>query len=82
MSHPRSDRERHKDQVRRANKARYQAVKDLIAEYPDRYDELYAHYCSQVGVTPNPRPRLSTEELQAQIAELEARLRQQLGRAS
>jgi len=70
----RTDWERHKAQVAAANRARYKAVKKLIAENRDRFDELYAMHCEVEGVTPNPKPHVNADDLLKQIRELEARL--------
>lgn len=70
----RSDPEKHKAQVRAANRARYRAVQILISERPDRFDELYAQQASLEGVEPKPRGRVDALHLQHQIAELNARL--------
>jgi len=70
----RSDPERHKAQVRAANRARYKAVQLLIGENQERFDSLYAQQASLEGVDPKPRGRVDAAQLQDQIAELQARL--------
>lgn len=70
------DPDRHRAQVRARNRAYYAAVKDLIAEYPEQYRELYAREAARNGV--NPRPKLTeAEEIEKEIA----RLQRQLDRA-
>jgi hypothetical protein len=70
----RTDPEKHKEQVRAANRARYRAVQLLINENQERFDELYAAQASLEGVQPKPRGRVDAAVLQEQIAELQARL--------
>jgi hypothetical protein len=70
----RSDPEKHKAQVRAANRARYRAVQILINENQDRFDTLYAAQASLEGVEPKPRGRVDAQHLQDQIAELQTRL--------
>jgi hypothetical protein len=54
----RRDPEKHKDQVRRANKARYKATQALIARHRAEYDVLYEVEAEKAGVDPaGPRPR-------------------------
>lgn len=54
----RRDPEKHKDQVRRANKARYKATQALIARHRAEYDTLYEAEAEIAGVDPaGPRPR-------------------------
>lgn len=72
----RRDPEKHKEQVRAANRARYLAVQELIAENQARFDTLYARHAVGEGVTPKPRSRLDAAQIQSQIAELESRLAQ------
>lgn len=70
----RTDPERHAGQVRAANRARYRATKDLISEYQDRFDELYAMHARAEGVTPAPRRRIDAAAMQSQIDVLTRRL--------
>jgi hypothetical protein len=70
----RSDPDKHKAQVRAANRARYRAMQLLIKENQARFDELYAAQASLEGVEPKPRGRVDAEHLQTQIAELQERL--------
>ena len=71
----RTDPEKHKAQVRAANRARYRAVQALIAEHPERFDDLYAAEAAAEGVTPKPREKVDAASLQAQIKELTKRLK-------
>jgi hypothetical protein len=70
----RSDPEKHKAQVRAANRARYRAVNLLIEAHPAEYAAFYAQEAAAEGVTPKPRERLDTEKITSQIEELQARL--------
>jgi len=70
----RSDPEKHKAQVRAANRARYKAVQLLISSHQAEFDHLYAQQASLEGVEPKPRGRVDAEAIQSQIAELQARL--------
>lgn len=71
----RSDPEKHRSQVRAANRARYKAIQRLIAENQERFDAFYAEEAVVEGVEPKPR-RFGAAALQGQIAELEQRLAQ------
>ena len=73
MAH-RTDPDKHRAQVRAANRARYRATQRLIAERQARFDELYAEEASRVGVTPAPRGRIDAVAMQAQIDDLQKRL--------
>jgi uncharacterized protein YPO0396 len=70
----RSDPEKHRAQVRAANRARYKAVQLLIAKHQAEFDDLYADQASLEGVEPKPRERVDAVAIQAQIAELNKRL--------
>jgi len=70
----RTDPEKHKAQVRAANRARYRAVQLLIIENQPRFDQLYAQQAQLEGVEPKPRGRVDADAIQSQIAELQARL--------
>jgi len=72
----RTDPEKHKAQVRAANRARYRAVQLLIIENQVRFDQLYAQQAALEGVEPKPRGRVDADAIQNQIAELQARLAQ------
>jgi hypothetical protein len=72
----RTDPEKHRAQVRAANRARYRAVQLLISENQGRFDTLYAQQASLEGVEPKPRGRVDADHLQNQIADLQARLAQ------
>jgi hypothetical protein len=70
----RTDPEKHKAQVRAANRARYKAVQELIGRHQGEFDTLYSAQASLEGVEPKPRGRVDAAALQSQIAELQARL--------
>jgi uncharacterized protein YPO0396 len=70
----RTDPEKHKAQVRAANRARYRAVQALISEHQTEFDTLYAQQAALEGVEPKPRGRVDAPYLQQQIADLQARL--------
>ena len=70
----RSDPEKHKAQVRAANRARYRATQLLIGENQARFDALYAQQAALEGVEPKPRGRVDAEHIQSQIAELQEKL--------
>lgn len=72
----RSDPEKHREQVRAANRARYKAIQELIGENQSRFDVLYAKHAENEGVTPNPRGRIDVAAMQRQIADLSAKLRE------
>jgi ATP-dependent DNA ligase len=71
----RSDPEKHREQVRAANRARYRAVRLLIAENQSEFDKLYAQQCRLEGVVakgPHASRRDRRDRLEAEIAELRA----------
>jgi uncharacterized protein YPO0396 len=70
----RTDPEKHKAQVRAANRARYKAVQLLIHNHQGEFDNLYAQQASLEGVEAKPRGRVDAAALQHQIAELQERL--------
>jgi len=70
----RSDPEKHRAQVRAANRARYRALQRLVNEYQHRFDELYAEEALHEGVSPKPRGRIDAVVIQSQIDSLQARL--------
>ena len=70
----RTDPEKHKAQVRAANRARYRAVQLLIAENQERFDDLYAAQAAVEGVEPKPRGRLDADQIKNEIDVLTARL--------
>jgi hypothetical protein len=70
----RSDPDKHKEQVRAANRARYRAVRLLIAEHQERFDDLYAAQAAAEGVEPKPRGRLDAVAITNEIGVLQARL--------
>lgn len=71
----RTDPEKHKAQVRAANRARYKAVQQLIGRHQVEFDVLYAEQAALEGVEPKPREKVDAEAIQAQIKELTKRLR-------
>jgi hypothetical protein len=70
----RSDPEKHRAQVRAANRARYKAVQLLIGRHQAEFDSLYADQASLEGVEPKPREKVDAAALASQIAELNKRL--------
>lgn len=70
----RTDPDKHRAQVRAANRARYRATQELIGENQERFDALYSKHAKAEGVTPSPRGRINAAEMQAQINELQERL--------
>ena len=70
----RTDPERHRAQVRAANRARYRATQELVAENQERFDVLYAKHAEAEGVTPSPRGRIDATEIAAEIIRLQDRL--------
>ena len=70
----RSDPEKHKAQVRAANRARYRAIQLLINKHQDEFDALYGQQAALEGVEPKPRGRVDADQIQTQIAELQERL--------
>jgi len=70
----RTDPEKHRAQVRAANRARYKAVQLLISAHQGEFDTLYSQQASLEGVEPKPRGRVDADYLQAQIADMQARL--------
>jgi len=71
----RTDPEKHRAQVRAANRARYKAVQQLIARHQVEFDVLYAEQASLEGVEPKPREKVDAVAIQAQIKELTKRLK-------
>ncbi len=70
----RTDPEKHRSQVRAANRARYRAVQRLVTENQLRFDELYAEEATREGVEPKPRGRIDAAAIEHQISDLQARL--------
>lgn len=70
----RTDPDKHREQVRAANRARYRATQRLVDEHQMRFDELYAEEAGREGVQPKPRGRIDAGALQAQIDTLQGRL--------
>lgn len=76
----RTDPEKHKAQVRAANRARHRATKRLIANHREEFDALYAHEADKEGVSPKTRETATVlASMQAQIADLQARLTARAG---
>jgi uncharacterized protein YPO0396 len=78
----RSDPDRHKAQVRAANRARYRATQLLINQHQGEFDTLYSQQAALEGVEPKPRGRVDAEHIQSQIAELQERLNKMQDSAS
>ena len=72
----RSDPEKHKAQVRAANRARYKAVQLLIGRHQGEFDVLYAEQAGLEGVEPKPRERIDAAAIKDQIKVLRKRLAQ------
>lgn len=70
----RTNPDKHKAQVRAANRARYRATQELIGENQDRFDVLYAKHAKDEGVTPAPRGRIDATEIAVEITRLQKRL--------
>ncbi|HVQ18702.1 MAG TPA: hypothetical protein VMT27_06660 [Actinomycetes bacterium] len=70
----RTDPEKHRAQVRAANRARYRATQELVAENQERFDVLYAKHAEAEGVTPAPRGRIDAVEIAVEITRLQKRL--------
>lgn len=70
----RTDPDKHRAQVRAANRARYRAVQALIANHQIEFDDLYAAEAQVEGVEPKPRGRIDAAQIQSQIDTLQARL--------
>jgi uncharacterized protein YPO0396 len=78
----RSDPEKHKAQVRAANRARYRAMQLLINAHQGEFDTLYSQQAALEGVEPKPRGRVDAEQIQSQISELQERLNKMQSGAS
>jgi hypothetical protein len=70
----RSDPEAHKAQVRAANRARYKAIRELVALHEVEFDQIYARHAAAAGVEPKPRSMLDINALKRELAEVERRL--------
>lgn len=74
----RTDWDAHAEQVRAANRARYAATRQLIAENQERFDKLYAEAGAQVDPPVTPSGPRSTNRkkkaLKEQIDVLQQRL--------
>jgi hypothetical protein len=71
----RTDPEKHKAQVRAANRARYKALQTLVARHPAEFAVIYADEAAHEGVEPKPREKVDAAAIQAQIKELTKRLK-------
>lgn len=78
----RTDPERHRQQMRAADRARHRAENDLVAMYRDEFDEIYQRTAAEEGVAaygPKQRLNLTPEQYRArrtqQKRESRARLR-------
>lgn len=79
----RTDPEKHKEQVRAANRARHRAVRRLILEDPERFNRYYAEEAAKEGVTPQPRSTASEASiLRKQIDQLTGQLSRLVGGAN
>jgi hypothetical protein len=76
MTAVRSDPERHKEQVRAANRARHRATKQLIDRHRLEWDALYEKEAAKEGVQPKPREGAEIATLRDQIANLTAQVQQ------
>ena len=74
MTATRTDPERHREQVRAANRARHRANKRLQAKYPLDWDVFYAEEAAKEGVEPKPRVGNEVAEMRGQIAALTAQV--------
>jgi len=75
----RKDPDKHREQVRAANRARYRAVKRLIDAHAAEFDTLYAEEASAEGVSPKP---VAQEHKDAAIHREIERLEGLLGKVS
>lgn len=77
----RTDPEKHKEQVRAANRARHRATKRLIANHRAEFNAMYMAEAEKEGVTPKPLSREPSTEvatLRAQMEEMRAEFSAQL----
>jgi hypothetical protein len=65
---------KHRAQNRAANAARYRALQRLIEAHPVEYAVIYAEKAAEAGVTPHPRNEVSVQDMEAQLADLQAAL--------
>lgn len=70
----RTDPEKHREQVRAANRARHRATRTLIMKYRAEWDDLYAKEAAKEGVEPKPRDTPEVARLKAQIEQLGQKL--------
>ncbi len=76
MTATRTDPERHREQVRAANRARHRATRTLIMKYREEWDNLYAKEAAKEGVEPKPRDTPEIARLKSQIENLGRKLEQ------
>jgi predicted aminopeptidase len=76
----RTDPEKHREQVRAANRARHRATRSLIAKYRSEWDQLYAKEAAKEGVEPKPRDTPEIARLRAQIEQLGRKLDEARGK--
>lgn len=70
----RRDWERHREQVRLANRARYQATKRLQKMYPSVWVRVYGEECAKLGVSAKAAQVEEIRRLQREIEALEAKI--------
>lgn len=72
----RRDWDHHRELVRASNRARTVAIRQLIEEFPDEWDRIYAEQCAleDPPVTPRSRRPTDAEMLEAEIAKLKRQL--------
>lgn len=76
MTATRTDPQRHREQVRAANRARHRATRMLIMKHRDEWDALYAKEAAKEGVEPKPRDTPEVARLRSQIETLGRKLDQ------
>lgn len=70
----RSDPEKHREQVKAANRARYKAVQELIDNHRPEFNLLYTRHATDENVVPKPRQAIDPVEITNQIKQLEKQL--------
>lgn len=63
----RNDWDRHREQVRRGNAARFRAYDALIAEHQDEWDRMFRLWAAVYGVTPRGMEPMTESELALEI---------------
>lgn len=75
MTATRTDPEKHREQVRAANRARHRATKTLIERHRSEFDLLYEIEAAKEGVEPKPRTDVGEiDSLRQQVARLAAQV--------